>query len=252
MKPIKIFLCLFIACASFGCTSYTTVRQHKNFRDNIPKYHSVAIFPADMFTTYTGKGGDRISPPDPEMLHKIIDIAQKELIKKGYKISDIIIDDAFDSEDSEVFKGAYQKIIKAMYKNKEDGNIKNAFSRRDNIGLISKGIVRKSNADMLLVLGYTGKEMSQDYVTKKLIMDIAVDVAVSALTKTQSNNISKTRIKEGLAMISLIDRKNGDVMWTDRREDYESYSDSIIRILTKKNIMETAFKDVIRQIPGRL
>ena len=250
MKPINIILCVII-CVVSGCANYTTVRQHKDFAKLFPKYKSVAIFTSDFLVEKTTKNGKQVIHPNPNFISNVTNTAQSELAKKGYVVTGVVSDSDTDSAEIDEFNYSYKKSVKKLYGNKENGLKDKAFNINDSLGMVATKVAKKSNADLLFVLGYSGSEMSQDQVTKNLAMDMAVDIAVASLTGSQSSNAGATHIKDGLAVISLIDRKNGNIMWTNTGADFETYGTSIARIITKNNVLETAFSKAIKELPDK-
>ena len=248
MKFIKLTACLLIAISITGCEGNTTIRKHKAFAGVFPKYKSVAIVSADMLVATKGKGGQEVSAIDPERVNNVTQAASSALTKKGYQVKQIICEDDFEDY-SEQFNKAYKQSVTGLYANREMNKTSNAFNTSETLGTNVEKITSKYGADMLLVLAYTGNELSQDEVNKNFAKDLAINVAIIALTRGQNTNSGdSTHIKDGAASISLVDGHNGDILWTNVGTDFEDYAISVGRMVTKNNVMDVAFEKALKTL----
>ena len=178
--------------------------------------------------------------PDPARINNITQIAESVLVTKGYNVASVVFEE--DTKSADEFNNAYKKSINNLYGDKQKSKKEAAFLTNENIGKIAAKIAGESRADLLLVLGYSGTELSQEVVTKSL----ARDVALASLGME-----NQTHVKNGSAFISLIERQNGKILWTNMGSDFENYGKSVARVITKNNVMETAFAKALKEIPAK-
>lgn len=250
MQYSKFIICFVALSFLCGCAE-TTIRQHDNFAKNFPKYHSVAIMPGDIFIIRGSKNGQRITVPDAASLNRVMQLATTELSQKGYIITGVISEEDADSDAGEALKDAYSKIISKLYPKKSVGKKKTALPIQRNLGAVATNFAKKSGADMLLVLSYAGEELSQKQVTENFAKDMAIGLATSLVTNGQSAGGGYAHIKDGSAIISLIDGHNGDLLWANMGNDFEDYGTSVWRVMTKKNVMQTAFDKAFKKLPEK-
>lgn len=239
-KLFKLVILLVLIPAISGCTRYTTIRQHKEFAQAFPKYNSVAIIPGYIFINQQTKNGTKFTKPSPERVNNIMQMAQKQLSAKGYTVTDISSED--DTEEHEDFSESYKKSIGKLYSGTDSGKEENALSTEGNIGSVPKNIAGKSDVGLLLMLGYEGNEMSQEQVTKNFAKDMALAMVGVPMD---------THIKEGSAIISLVEKSSGNLLWTNLGVDFENYGSSLVRTVTQNNVMETAFERALKSLPDK-
>lgn len=241
MRYLKYLAILIVIQSITACASYTTTRKHKDFSELFPRYKSVAIFAGDIVVVEEGRNGNKITMPSPEHLNSIKNIARNALLKKGYTVTAVIDNNNTASEDE--LKESYTKTVSDVYAKSERAKQEEAFITTDKrIAPVAADIAKKSGADMLMFLGYTGNEMSQGRINIKFAQDLAL-----AFIGIQN----ETHIKNGTAIIGLIDGNTSQLLWTNLGKDYEDYDSSIVRLVTKKNIIETAFANALKDLPDK-
>lgn len=240
MQRAKLLLCLVCILILNGC-GYTTIRQHKDFTKIFPKYRTVAIIPAEILIEKQTKKGKQVTAPAQVRIDSVINDAKAKLSKNGYIVTGS--DDDFGSEkNASNFMNEYKQATSGLYGVPALGKKENAFTTNETIGEIAGSIAKKSNADLLFVLSYSGREMAQEVIAKNLAKDVSW-----AMIGVQNDS----HVKEGSAIISFIDRRSGKLLWTNLGTDFETYGESLLRVVTNKNVMETAFDKVLKTIPDK-
>lgn len=238
MRIKYIFLHLICVCVLNACGS-ASIRQHRDFNKIFPKYRTVTILPVEISIERQTKKGAEFIVPDQARINNIKNDARQELSDKGYIVTD---GESVNDEVPYKFKRKYKESVEGLYGNPAFSRQDKAFSTNESLGGLVNEVAQKSNADLLFVLSYSGHEMAQEVIAKNL----ARDVSWAAIGVQNDSHV-----KEGVAIGSFIDRKSGKLLWTNSGLDFETYGESVIRALTKKNVMETAFKNVFKTIPNK-
>lgn len=239
MKKFLKLIALLVIIPALSACGHTTIRKHSEFSKVFPKYNSVAVIPSSILINQLTKDGTKPTRPDPNRINNIAQLAQKELTAKGYTVTEVVSED--DIEEGTELSESYKKAVKNLYVGEGKDKEEVAFATKETIGKSAQKAA-KSNSDLILLLGYEGSEMSQEQVTKNFMKDVAWGLI---------GVHNYTHIKDGSAVVGLIERKTGNVLWTNLGTDFEDYDRSLIRVATRSNVMENAFETALKGLPDK-
>ena len=207
-KFLVVVLLVFTSCAPI------TTRQTSNYKEVIAKYNTMALLPVEVEINSVDAGGKtkRFYDYEYHLESLIKDNIIPEMRLKGFKISFLSRKDAHD-------KGIYNEVLQLRQKYNEEMKAlhgpkfkeKNASSIDVNFGQYATRIGEVENADLLMIVDFSGYARTSGAV------------ALSFLTGMVTGIYSGGPSAGSSMLISIIDAKNGKLLWNNTAHEADAF-----------------------------